>query len=69
MAVGRLSSMMSVKPQGGFRMRKNALPVFTGAMLLMILAGCSGAPSGAFPKQAGPFTLVEGPYLTLETNY
>ncbi len=32
-------------------------------MLLMTLVGCSfsGAPSGAFPKQTGSFTLVDGP--------
>lgn len=40
---------------------KNFLSVFIGALLLITLAGCSGMPSEAFPKQAGPFTLVEGP--------
>lgn len=31
--------------------------------LLIIFAGCSGAPSGAFPKQVGSFALVSGPGL------
>jgi hypothetical protein len=50
-------------------MVKHLLLVFIGVVLLLvILAGCSrsGAPSGSFPKQAGSFTLVEGPILQPE---
>jgi hypothetical protein len=35
-------------------------------VLLLVLIGCSGMPSGSFPKQVGSFTLVSGPKLGTE---